>query len=66
MELAENDDDDIEAFLLESYENLNQIERDPLTHLVRNCIDHGIELPAERIASNFSNGKRSTLKFSIK
>lgn len=24
---------------------------DPLTHLVRNCIDHGIELPAERVAS---------------
>ncbi|MGF1933741.1 MAG: chemotaxis protein CheA [Nostoc sp. ChiQUE02] len=25
--------------------------KDPLTHLVRNCIDHGIELPAERVAS---------------
>ncbi|BAY23540.1 CheW-like domain protein [Calothrix sp. NIES-2100] len=25
--------------------------KDPLTHLIRNCIDHGIELPAERIAS---------------
>ncbi|MUG95282.1 chemotaxis protein CheA [Scytonema sp. UIC 10036] len=24
--------------------------KDPLTHLVRNCIDHGIELPAERAA----------------
>jgi two-component system, chemotaxis family, sensor kinase CheA len=24
--------------------------KDPLTHLVRNCIDHGIEPPAERIA----------------
>jgi two-component system chemotaxis sensor kinase CheA len=24
--------------------------RDPLTHLVRNAIDHGIELPAERMA----------------
>lgn len=24
--------------------------KDPLTHLVRNCIDHGIELPAERTA----------------
>ncbi|MEA5623594.1 chemotaxis protein CheW [Nostoc sp. UHCC 0251] len=24
--------------------------KDPLTHLVRNCIDHGIELPAERVA----------------
>ncbi|MGC8639564.1 MAG: hybrid sensor histidine kinase/response regulator, partial [Isosphaeraceae bacterium] len=24
---------------------------DPLTHLVRNCVDHGIEPPAERIAA---------------
>lgn len=24
--------------------------KDPLTHLVRNCIDHGIELPDERVA----------------
>jgi two-component system chemotaxis sensor kinase CheA len=24
--------------------------RDPLTHLVRNAVDHGIELPAERLA----------------
>ncbi|KAF3887327.1 MULTISPECIES: chemotaxis protein CheW [Nostocales] len=24
--------------------------KDPLTHVVRNCIDHGIELPAERTA----------------
>ncbi|MCC5651291.1 chemotaxis protein CheW [Nostoc sp. XA013] len=24
--------------------------KDPLTHLLRNCIDHGIELPAERVA----------------
>jgi len=25
--------------------------KDPLTHLVRNCADHGIEAPAERIAA---------------
>lgn len=24
---------------------------DPLTHLVRNCVDHGIELPSKRIAA---------------
>ncbi|MBG1257930.1 chemotaxis protein CheA [Nostoc commune] len=24
--------------------------KDPLTHLLRNCIDHGIEFPAERVA----------------
>src|SRR5262249_41716582 len=25
---------------------------DPLTHLIRNCCDHGIEPPAERLASS--------------
>jgi two-component system, chemotaxis family, sensor kinase CheA len=25
--------------------------RDPLTHLIRNCADHGIETPAERVAA---------------
>jgi two-component system, chemotaxis family, sensor kinase CheA len=33
---------------------LIELIRDPLMHLVRNCIDHGIESPAERIASNKS------------
>src|SRR5580693_2151104 len=28
-----------------------ELVRDPLTHLVRNCADHGIETPAERIAA---------------
>ncbi|AFY41170.1 chemotaxis protein CheA [Nostoc sp. PCC 7107] len=32
--------------------------KDPLTHLVRNCIDHGIELPTERSAA----GKQTTGK----
>ncbi|MDZ8029298.1 MAG: chemotaxis protein CheW [Nostoc sp. DedQUE11] len=30
--------------------NIIETIKDPLTHLVRNCIDHGIELPDERIA----------------
>src|ERR1700749_2385826 len=30
-----------------------ELVRDPLTHLVRNCADHGIERPADRLA----NGK---------
>ena len=34
---------------------------DPLTHLVRNCCDHGIELPAERKRS----GKPPTGKVSL-
>src|ERR1700744_5714658 len=28
-----------------------ELVKDPLTHLVRNCADHGIENPAERIAA---------------
>ncbi len=31
-----------------------ELVRDPLTHLVRNCADHGLESPAQRIAA----GKR--------
>lgn len=29
--------------------------RDPLTHIIRNCIDHGIELPQDRIAAGKSD-----------
>jgi two-component system chemotaxis sensor kinase CheA len=28
-----------------------ELVKDPLTHLVRNCADHGIERPAERVAA---------------
>ena len=28
-----------------------ELIKDPLTHLVRNCADHGIETPAERLAA---------------
>lgn len=39
------------------------IERivDPLTHLVRNSVDHGIELPEKRVASGKSETGRLTL-----
>lgn len=30
---------------------LIEVLRDPLTHLIRNCADHGIEMPDERIAA---------------
>lgn len=30
---------------------LIELIRDPLTHLVRNCLDHGIEAPQERLAA---------------
>ncbi|MBD2199890.1 MULTISPECIES: chemotaxis protein CheA [Calothrix] len=36
--------------------------KDPLTHLIRNCIDHGIESPAERTAQ----GKPSLAKISLR
>ncbi|OUL36477.1 chemotaxis protein CheA [Nostoc sp. T09] len=36
--------------------------KDPLTHLVRNCIDHGIELPAERSANGKSTIGRIFLR----
>jgi two-component system, chemotaxis family, sensor kinase CheA len=36
--------------------------KDPLTHCVRNAVDHGIETPAERIAA----GKRPEGKLSLK
>jgi len=33
-----------------------ELVKDPLTHLVRNCADHGIERPAERVAAGKSRG----------
>ncbi|BAY98186.1 CheW-like domain protein [Tolypothrix tenuis PCC 7101] len=36
--------------------------KDPLTHLIRNCIDHGIEFPAERIAKGKPAAGRLFLK----
>ena len=30
---------------------LIEVLRDPLTHLIRNCADHGVETPEERLAS---------------
>ncbi|MEE4153533.1 MAG: chemotaxis protein CheA [Erythrobacter sp.] len=38
-----------------------EVVRDPLTHIIRNAIDHGIELPAERLKA----GKREIALISI-
>jgi two-component system chemotaxis sensor kinase CheA len=38
--------------------------RDPLTHIVRNAIDHGIEAPADRVAAG--KGQAGTLKVSAR
>jgi two-component system chemotaxis sensor kinase CheA len=37
-----------------------ELVKDPLTHLVRNCADHGLEMPAERIATGKS--KNGTIR----
>ncbi len=42
--------------------NLVEALSDPLVHLVRNAVDHGIELPAERVAAGKS--KTGTLRLS--
>jgi two-component system chemotaxis sensor kinase CheA len=36
--------------------------RDPLTHLIRNAIDHGIETPADRVARGKSRAGRLALR----
>ncbi|WP_375512694.1 chemotaxis protein CheA [uncultured Nostoc sp.] len=41
---------DMEGADTELDKSIIETIKDPLTHLLRNCIDHGIELPAERIA----------------
>ena len=38
-----------------------ELIKDPLTHLVRNCADHGLEIPADRKAAGKSETGRITL-----
>ena len=45
---------DIEGGDVELDREMIEMIRDPLTHIIRNSVDHGIEAPAERLAS----GKR--------
>ncbi|WP_122818434.1 chemotaxis protein CheA [Nocardioides pantholopis] len=44
MLVMEGQDTELDRSLLESV-------KDPLTHLVRNAVDHGLEVPAERVAA---------------
>ena len=39
-----------------------ELLRDPLTHMIRNAIDHGVELPADRIAAGKQPVGRITLE----
>src|SRR4028119_1261713 len=45
---------DIEGGDVELDREMIEMIRDPLTHIIRNAVDHGIETPAERLAA----GKR--------
>ena len=45
---------DIDGGDVELDREMNEMIRDPLTHIIRNAVDHGIELPAERLKA----GKR--------
>ena len=42
---------DTSGYQMEIDKNIIEAIRDPLTHLVRNCIDHGIETPEKRLAA---------------
>ncbi|MDY7098736.1 MAG: chemotaxis protein CheA [Pseudomonadota bacterium] len=52
---------DLEGGDVELDREMIEMVRDPLTHILRNAIDHGIETPTERIAA----GKRDTAIISI-
>jgi two-component system chemotaxis sensor kinase CheA len=41
---------------------INEAIKDPLTHLVRNSVDHGIEMPEERVAKGKSPEGRVVLR----
>jgi two-component system chemotaxis sensor kinase CheA len=51
----EGEDTELDKTLIEAI-------RDPLTHIVRNSIDHGIELPHERLASGKAAEGRLSLR----
>lgn len=52
---------DIEGGDVELDREMIEMVRDPLTHIIRNAIDHGVEPPHERVAS----GKRETALVTI-
>ncbi|HZH03783.1 MAG TPA: response regulator, partial [Myxococcaceae bacterium] len=51
---------DIEGEAVRVDKRLLELIRDPLTHLLRNSIDHGVELPDERVASG--KPKRASIR----
>lgn len=65
-ELSRDLDKDVEFQLLGAHTELDRtlVEsiRDPITHIVRNALDHGIELPVERIAAGKKDQARVTIE----
>lgn len=61
-ELNKSIDLDVEGADTELDKTLIEAVRDPLTHIVRNSVDHGIELPAERQKSGKSPTGRITIR----
>ncbi|MEH1851032.1 MAG: chemotaxis protein CheA [Nostoc sp.] len=53
---------DMEGIDTELDKSIIEAIKDPLTHLVRNCIDHGIEFPSERTACGKSSVGRLFLR----
>ena len=53
---------DIEGDETELDKNLVDSLADPFMHLIRNCIDHGIEMPADRLKKG--KAEQGTVKFS--
>ena len=65
-ELAKSQEKEVELLIEggDTYADKRILEemKDPLMHMIRNCVDHGIETPAERIAK----GKSRTAKIVLR
>jgi two-component system chemotaxis sensor kinase CheA len=69
-DLARDQGKDVELVIrgaeLEVDKRILEEMKDPLVHLLRNCIDHGMQAPEERIAENKRGRGTITLDFSAK
>jgi two-component system, chemotaxis family, sensor kinase CheA len=61
VELKKKIDIDMKGAETELDRQVLELIKDPLTHMVRNSADHGIETPADRLASGKSESGRITL-----
>jgi two-component system, chemotaxis family, sensor kinase CheA len=61
VELKKKIDIDMKGAETELDRQVLELIKDPLTHMVRNSADHGIEMPADRIAAGKSDTGRITL-----